>query len=571
MNDTSLITLDQIAANPYQVREVEDPVAVTELAANIEKNGLLQPPTVRLVEDTGQPDWRGYEIAFGHTRLAAFRLLTSQGKSEFNNIPCFIRELDDLQMFEMAVAENIKRRDLNPIERAKAMHTYMEKFNKTSMETGEFFNCDESTVRGSVRLLGLPEQAQEKVSTGEISVGNARKLLTLQRLAPDEVDEVIEKLPNSIDPEKTIGDALQDSAVVLPMQAGYLSRESEPRAGDGLWPLSTPASAFTRLPELKAADAAKALGGEFTPGQFVDLGSWISELKSPLGDAAIPQLIKGGAPQDAIETLAHLIHPPACAACPYMARSSSNYYCGMKACHARKKASWIATQLERASRKLKIAVYDPKQDGKDYLSIDSEWNDKEKKLFADRDPDLRLMAGPRTYEHSFTKDLVARLILVGERAKKQKEEEKAERQSPPADRNKEYEHQRKLEQKREQKINKFVWFEAAPVFALLLKEVAGLAFLETLDKHFFSYEADPLEEPNEKASRPVKLDYARRVILFRMLASEIEDESFEERDAPVTAVAEHLKGVAKTWGVTLPKDWLKKAAEEDAVSGETKE
>jgi ParB-like chromosome segregation protein Spo0J len=73
------IPIGVIAPNPYQVRQAEDPVAVAELAANIEKNTLLQPPTVRPIADVGLHKFGGdgceYEIAFGHTRLAAFRLL----------------------------------------------------------------------------------------------------------------------------------------------------------------------------------------------------------------------------------------------------------------------------------------------------------------------------------------------------------------------------------------------------------------------------------------------------------------------------------------------------------------
>ena len=71
MNEPTLINLYAISPNPFQVRQAEDPTAVAELAANIEKNGLLQPPTVR-------PFGEHYQIAFGHTRLAAYKLLEEQ-------------------------------------------------------------------------------------------------------------------------------------------------------------------------------------------------------------------------------------------------------------------------------------------------------------------------------------------------------------------------------------------------------------------------------------------------------------------------------------------------------------
>lgn len=569
MNEsTVLITLEQIGPNPYQVRESEDPAVVAELAANIEKNGLLQPPTVRLVEDRGQPEWRGYEIAFGHTRLAAFRLLTEQGKSEFNNIPCFIRELDDLQMFEFAVAENIKRRDLNPIERARAMRTYMDRFHKSSAETGEFFGCDESTVRGSVRLLGLPEPAQEKVSSGEISVGNARKLLTLQRVAPKEVAKVVRELPASTDPDSVIANALQGLEGVVFMGRSYYGSTEEPQAGDGLWPLAMAAKSFTRLPKLTAGEAAKSLGWEFTSDNRPKLEGWIESLESPLYEAYIPLAIMNGADQDAIEHLAHLLHPPVCTACPLMARSGNSYYCGLKLCHERKRKSWLATSLEHKSKKLGIAVYDSKTDGKDVLVL-SGWKESDKKLFTDRDADLRLRAAPRGYNHDFTESCTVEVVLTGKRAEKVKETERKERESQPKQ-----EDWRAIHEKRkaaEKKVSAFLWNQTAPLFMPLLP-VECLPLLETIHKDlqtFFDAPDDAI--PAENAKSKTKIEFLRRQILSTTLWLEAEEAEidFKDSETPVTVVAEHLKGMAKAWGVTLPKDWMKKAAEEDIVSAET--
>lgn len=557
MNESpALITLDQIASNPYQVRDAEDPLVVAELAANIEKNGLLQPPTVRLVEDKGQPEWRGYEIAFGHTRLAAFKQLVSQGKTEYGNIPCFIKELDDLQMFEMAVAENIKRRELNPIERAKAMHTYMTTFRKTSAETGEFFGCEESTVRGAVRLLGLPETAQEKVSTGEISVGNARKLLTLQRVAPSEVESVIKELPESLDPDSVIADALRESEGVVALGRSW---DNEPDAGDGLWPLSMAAKSFTRLPELRAADAAKSLGWEFTALNRPKLEAWISGLESPLYEAYIPLAVMDGADQDAIEHLAHLQHPPACTACPSMARSGNSYYCGMKLCHERKKRSFLITAVEQKSQKLGIAVYDPKVDGKDMLEL-SGYQDKDKKLFTDRDADLRLRAAPRSYNHAFTDSSTVEVILVGKRAEKVKETERKERESQP--KQEDYHASYEKRKAAEKKVSAFLWNRAAPLFIPLLP-VECLPLLEAINEDISSFLDVPEDAiPFENAKSKTKIEFLRRMIVGSMLVK-ILNIDYEDSDTPVTIVAKHLQGVARTWGVTLPKDWMKKAEAED--------
>lgn len=561
MNEIPLVMIE---ANPYQVREVKDPAAVAELAANIEKNSLLQPPTVRFCKGIA-PVKDYYQIAFGHTRLAAFKMLVSQGKSDYAQIPCFVRELDDLQMFEMAVAENIKRRDLNPIERAKAMQTYMNTFHKTSAETGEFFNCDESTVRGSVRLLGLPESAQEKVSTGEISVGNARKILTLQRVAPDEVEAVINDLPTALDPDEVIADALRESDGVLLMSRAW---NDVVLAGDGLWPLSIPTSVFTRLPELRAAEAAKSLGWEFTAQNRPQLEAWITGLESPLGDAVVPQLIQDGADPDVIEHLAHLVHPPACTACTLMARSGNTYYCGMKACHERKKKSWLATEVERLSRELGIAVYDPKVDGKDVL-VPNSYDDKAKELFKKRDSDLRLRVAPRNYTHAFTDSRTVEVVLTGKRAEKVKEKEREQRAAQPSQEDHQAVYAKQKEAER--KVTAFLWNQAVPQFLPLLAGVECLPLLEMLDQEIFYTDVPDDAIPVETAKSKTKVDYLRRRILHAAIIAQCMNIDYQDSDTPVSIVAKHLQGVARTWGVTLPKDWLKKAAEEDQDSTESKE
>ena len=132
------ISINLIDPNPYQPRQVEDIGFITEIAASIKKNGLMQVPTARVCGDR-------YQLAFGHTRKAAFVM---NGET---SMPLIINDLTDLQMFELGVAENIKRRDLDPIEEAYAMRRYMDDFGKTSKEAAEFFGVAEETIRQKVR------------------------------------------------------------------------------------------------------------------------------------------------------------------------------------------------------------------------------------------------------------------------------------------------------------------------------------------------------------------------------------------------------------------------------------
>jgi ParB/RepB/Spo0J family partition protein len=300
MNEApKLIPIKWIGVNPYQLRQVEDPAAVAELAENIERNTLLQPPTVRRCAGVGEI----YELAFGHTRLAAFRLLVSQGKAGYEQMPCFVRELEDLQMFEFAVAENIKRRDLNQIERATAMNTYMQRFKKTSAETGQFFDCDEATVRGTVRLLRLPEIAKEKLASNEMTVGTARKLLTVQRAAGAAAAEKITRelsKPNA-DVEEVVNHQLKASTDVIEMWASWRDQEA-PQAGVGLWPLATSKENFPNdlLPVISEAEEAKALGQEFTAEMRAKLRTW-NEILCLRKPELIQKLITEGAPENDIE------------------------------------------------------------------------------------------------------------------------------------------------------------------------------------------------------------------------------------------------------------------------------
>ena len=571
MNEApEMISIEMIAANPYQVREVEDPVAVAELAANIEKNGLLQPPTVRRLQidesESGHDVSRPYQIAFGHTRLAAFRLLNEQGKPGFGQIPCFVKDLDDLQMFEMAVAENIKRRDLNPIERARAMQTYMDRFQKTSAETGEFFGVEESTVRGAVRLLDLPEPAQEMVASGELTVGNARKVLTISRVAPSEVPGLLKDLKDSPDPETTIAEVLQESEGVVFMDRSYSGSEKELTAGDGLWPLAMAEKNFTRLPKLTAAEAAKSLGWEFTSTTRMNLEGFLPALESPLVDATAQKLISDGMDPDKVEHLVHLLHPPACTACPLMARSGDRYFCGLKLCHERKKKSWLVTSVEKKSEKLGIAIYDPKVDGKDLIEL-SNYQEKHKKLFEGRDENLRLRAAPRSYTLPFTDSSTVQVILVGKQAEKVKEAERKERESYSSRSSTEdYEKQQAIRQANEKKVYAFLWNQAVPEF-LPMFPVECLPLLEAIDGELYCRVAPDDAEPAENAKSKTKVEFFRRNIVAWILDSEVE--SYTDSTTAVTDTAKKLQDVAKAWGVKLPKDWLKKAEAEDAVSTES--
>ena len=179
-----LFNLKDVLPNPFQTRKSEDPEHIKNLAMSIAERGLLQIPTARLsIKDAGK-----VELAFGHSRLAAFKLLAEESNNLVVDIPLNIVEMTDAQMFEAAVAENLDRKDLNPIEEALAMQVYLVEFHKTSEEVGQLFHLSDSAVRGKLRLLKLPPEIRDLVGD-KITEGGAREMVTFFDLPAEIIEE----------------------------------------------------------------------------------------------------------------------------------------------------------------------------------------------------------------------------------------------------------------------------------------------------------------------------------------------------------------------------------------------
>ena len=183
--EIQLVPLGSIDPNPYQTRSAEDPDHIQNLAASIAAEGLLQVPSGR------RRDGR-IQLAFGHSRLAAYRHLSDAGTPGFETMPVNIIDLDDEGMFRAAVVENHDRKDLSAIDQALAMKVYRDVFGKTSEQIGELFHLSDSAVRNKIRLLGLPDYVQEGVSAGRITEGAARALIPWFEI-PDEIRHEWEK------------------------------------------------------------------------------------------------------------------------------------------------------------------------------------------------------------------------------------------------------------------------------------------------------------------------------------------------------------------------------------------
>ena len=191
-NQPQEIPLELIDPNPWQTRRVDLPGHVEELAHSIRKNNLMQIPIARRQGER-------FQLAFGHSRLAAFKLLNTLFLGEYPTMPLVIRELDNEQMAVMAFEENEKRKDLNPVEKALAIRKMIEDFGWTQQMVAEKVHVDRSTVSNMIRMLRMPEDVLMKIENGILPVRSAMALLAWYELTELELTAVHEHLGEDVE------------------------------------------------------------------------------------------------------------------------------------------------------------------------------------------------------------------------------------------------------------------------------------------------------------------------------------------------------------------------------------
>lgn len=164
------LPVKQIRPNPFQPRKDWQSAEIEELAASIREQGLIQPIVVRKSGES-------WQIVAGERR---FRALQHLGK---DSVPVVVREIDDRAMLEVALVENLQRKDLSPIEKAQAFRALIDRFRLTHESVSTKLGLDRSTVTNFLRLLDLPEPIREAVSRGTLTMGHARCLAALTSAA----------------------------------------------------------------------------------------------------------------------------------------------------------------------------------------------------------------------------------------------------------------------------------------------------------------------------------------------------------------------------------------------------
>ncbi len=163
----SEIEMSKIVANPYQPRTKFDEEALKELATSIKEIGIIQPITLRKVDDDK------YQIIAGERRFRASKM------AGLKTIPAFVRVANDEAMLEMALVENIQREDLDAIEVALSYQRLIDECSMTQETLGDRVGKKRSTVTNYLRLLKLPAIIQKGIVEKSISMGHARALISV--------------------------------------------------------------------------------------------------------------------------------------------------------------------------------------------------------------------------------------------------------------------------------------------------------------------------------------------------------------------------------------------------------
>ena len=585
---TKLVPINLIAANPWQPRSSDSEEHIANMATSIADDGLMQIPSARMVGDH-------YELAFGHSRLAAFVMLadlqrklaehtpiefedesplaravkaadmSQENGNEFTSMPLNIMDIDDETMFRFAISENVQRKDLNAIETAKAMRRYRDEFRKSSADIGSLFGVNDATVRGKLRLLDFPVDTQARLASGEMSEGVARTLLSAQKiLGAEKINELAGEVAGYKNPAEVMESAgLQIArlkSTTIMWDARYKPQGLAPCGGDGLWPLTW--TYKLSFPEAKFL--TKNWTGEKTIERLVlgarnkySIAEVFEAIEKMITSPLQPRSwdwIKEYLPEwaEAAQYMQDLSEPPACIACPLYVRMDNYHYCGSKVCWKRKLVEWGDEQFRAYVKKTGIAVLTDDEKANAYKL---NWNDSDpyKDLIAKHDANLRLVQHYKEYNsHYATNHRWAELVDLSEERKEAREKIAVEERS-----NDDWARNIALRDASDKFLEEnTVYFLSlfGNLEGINLDALKALTYLPANDR---SISSESLRSIFISGKHEDKLQVIKNILVSKAINNRIDYGT--KKDGPVKT-AKHLKGLAMTWGVKLPENWLDIAA-----------
>lgn len=161
------LPIEQIEPNPVQPRKLFSHQEMEELINSIRQHGIIQPLIVTKIGENK------YQLIAGERRLRAAKFL------ELKTVPAIIRSVKENEKLELSLIENIQRKDLNPMERARAYQRLIDEFNLTQEEVAKRIGKARATIANTLRLLNLPPEVQQAIEEEKITEGHAKALLSL--------------------------------------------------------------------------------------------------------------------------------------------------------------------------------------------------------------------------------------------------------------------------------------------------------------------------------------------------------------------------------------------------------
>jgi ParB-like chromosome segregation protein Spo0J len=552
--------LGEIDDNPSIKRPI-DPRHVQNLATDIQANQLHEYPAGRL---------RGnrVELAFGHHRKAAYELLTQQGVPGFDKLPVVIRDYSDEAMFSAGLSENLKRRDLTPMQRARAMLTASKLFGWSSRKLGiEFAEDDKPLTGGAVRnviaLTRLPLPIQEMIDAGKITELEGRRLVGLARIDPEASKRAAKSIAEGVPVDTVVADALRTNPLTTLMWDPMLPDAGKiPMAGPGMWPFNwTPGKDELAPLEWHDVYHIKQLGDD--KRIFAEVASRIA------GGEDADILVDAGFDETLVEIIAQLLEPGVCTKCPWHLTLNGRHWCALKYCHERKSNVWSAQKLTEVSEKTGLPPYDPDTDGlcRPLYKTYGGKKGRDEIVFDKRSPHLRLRIQPLNQNHPFTDSPLIEVVDVSPDTQQLRTEDlpdgfrRTEVQASRELQETEEGVQKSYEHQLENASFRFLWEVASSVFATV-NTIASVGLLKFQSTAWLQYSYQPPEpEPSVSVANEVKISYYRRRIMFAVLRMFIDQ---NHKDAylkgPRALLAKALPAAAVEFGVTLPDNFADLAA-----------
>ena len=234
---STALRLDDLVPGQYQPRTHMDEGALYELAESIKAQGIMQPILVRRLS-SGANDGK-YEIIAGERRVRAARI------AGLDTVPVLVRDVPDASAAAMALIENIQREDLNPLEEAQGLQRLVKEFGLTHEQAAQAVGRSRSAASNLLRLLNLADPVQTMLMAGDIDMGHARALLSLERatqitaanqiaakkMSVRDTESLVKKLGAefSLQPQKVVREKSRDTRRVEEELADLLMAEVEVR------------------------------------------------------------------------------------------------------------------------------------------------------------------------------------------------------------------------------------------------------------------------------------------------------------------------------------------------------